>query len=145
MTNDYKHSEITEISAQFKFQFCSCARIKQRYDRLRVLYMLSFVCFTINLSHFVMQPYWPSHLPFSGEMAHDAIFKTSNIYFVYDKFKLMKHRNATLDLNSINLPFYVRFKQVGIKLRRFIKSMTISPGLTLINANHVVKACWFAY
>ena len=43
--------------------------------------MSIFVCFTINFSHFVMQPYWPSHLHL-GEMANDVIFKMENTYFV---------------------------------------------------------------
>ena len=64
-------------------------------------------------------------------MANDVIFKMQNIHFVDDKFKAMRHRNATLVLNGINPPFYVRFKQAGGKPRGSINSMAISPGLTL--------------
>ena len=54
------------------------------------------------------------------------------IYILCMTIKLMRRRNATLVLNSINPLFYVRFKQVGSKPRRFIKSMAISPGITLL-------------
>ena len=54
----------------------------------------------------------------------------------------MNHTNAALVPNRINPPFYAGVNLVGNKSWRFIKSMAISPGITLLAySNAIIFYC----